>query len=196
MDVDVTGNTILHETGGHGFGQLLDEYVEPGNESKTLPNEEQGILDNIWQLYGQGANVDWRNDATTVKWSKFLKDNRYANEGLGLYEGSYLYGKGAYRPTENSMMRYNDSPFNAPSREQIYKRIMHLSEGTDWKYDYEEFVKYDEINRKSATRAAVRPLSEAEKKEYAKKHCPPTFIKGTWRDAMKKGKSNTVVPLR
>ena len=90
----------------------------------------------------------------------------------------------------------NNGPFNAPSREQIYKRIMHLSEGTDWKYDYEEFVKYDEINRKSATRAAVRTLTDAERREYAKKHCPPIFIKGTWRDAMKNGKSNTVIPLR
>lgn len=195
MDVDVTGSTILHETGGHGFGRLLDEYVEAGNESLTLPEEERTALDNIWSQYGMGANVDWRSDATTVKWAHFLKDSRYGNEGLGIYEGAYLYGYGAYRPTENSMMRYN-GPFNAPSREQIYKRIMQRSEGSSWTYDYEKFVEYDEINRKSATRAAVRPLSEAEKKEYAKKHCPPTLIKGTWRDAMKNGKSNTVIPLR
>ena len=125
-----------------------------------------------------------------------MNDNRYANDGLGLYEGAYLYGHGAYRPTENSMMRYNDSPFNAPSREQIYKRIMQLSEGEEWKYDYEEFVKYDEINRNTASRSAIKPLTEAERREYIKNHRPPTFIKGTWRDAMKNGKSNIVVPLR
>ena len=155
-------------------------------------------MDDNWNLYGWGANIDWRNDINTIKWSHFLNDARYKEENIGIYEGGYAgYKYGVYRPTENSIMMQSDFKyFNAPSREQIYKRIMQLSEGESWTYDYEEFVKYDEINRKSATRAAVRPLSEAEKKEYAKKHCPPIFIKGTWRDAMKKGKSNTVSPLR
>jgi hypothetical protein len=149
----------------------------------------------MWNTYSWGANVDWRNDRATVKWSHFLNDSRYANEGLGLYEGAYLYGHGAYRPTENSMMRYNDSPFNAPSREQIYKRIMQLSEGENWKYDYEEFVKFDEKNRNAASRAVFKPLTEAKRKEYIKNHRPPRFIKGTWRDAIKR-KDNIVVPFR
>ena len=161
-----------------------------------MPEEKKSDLDNVWTNYSRGANVDWRNDASTVKWSHFLNDSRYANEGLGLYEGAYLYGHGAYRPTENSMMRYNTVPFNAPSREQIYKRIMQLSEGEDWKYNYEEFVKFDENNRNSESRSAIKPLTEAERKEYIKNHRPPTFIKGTWRDAMKNGKSRIVVPLR
>ena len=175
----------------------MDEYVESGNEELTLPEEKKSYLDNVWVKSSWGANVDWHNDVTTVKWSHFLNDARYADDGLGLYEGAYLYGHGAYRPTENSMMRYNDSPFNAPSREQIYKRIMQLSEGEEWKYDYEEFVKYDEINRRNTeSRSAIEPLTEAERREYIKNHRPPTFIKGTWRDAMKNGKSNIVVPLR
>ena len=187
---------IPHETGGHGFAHLFDEYVEAGNEELELPEEGRLFLDNVWPQYGRGANVDWRSDENTVKWAHFLKDSRYANEGLGLYEGSYLYGYGAYRPTENSMMRYNDSPFNAPSREQIYKRIMQRSEGPNWKYDYEKFVEYDAINRNAASRSASRTLTESERQEYIKNHQPPTFIKGTWRDAMKNGKSNIVVPLR
>lgn len=190
-------DVILHEVGGHGIADLLDEYVELGYESLTLPDEERIALDNMWSQYGRGANVDWRSDATTVKWAHFLSDERYANEGLGLYEGSALYGYGAYRPSENSMMRYNDSPFNAPSREQIWKRIMQMSEGEyGWTYNYEDFVYYDEKNRNAASRSTSRTLTEAEKREYAKKHCPPIFIKGTWRDAMKNGKSNIVVPLR
>jgi len=187
---------LIHEAGGHGFAGLLDEYVESQYKELTLPDDKKTYLDNVWTLYGQGANVDWRNDVSTVKWKHFLEDSRYDNEGLGIYEGAYLYGYGAYRPTENSMMRYNDRPFNAPSREQIYKRIMQRSEGDSWAYDYEEFVKYDEINRKTAARSVVKPLTEAEKREYIKNHRPPTFIKGTWRDAIKNGKSNIVVPLR
>lgn len=189
-------NVLIHESGGHGFAKLLDEYVESGYEELTLPEAKKSYLDNVWTNYSWGANVDWRSDAATVKWSHFLKDSRYANEGLGLYEGSYLYGHGAYRPTENSMMRHNDAPFNAPSREQIYKRVMQLSEGENWKYDYEEFVKFDEKNRNAASRSAIQPLTEAERREYIKNHRPPTIIKGTWRDAMKKGKKDIVVPLR
>ena len=194
--LEEVSDVLIHEAGGHGFANLLDEYVEPGYENLTLSEEKQISMDNVWNNLGWGANVDWRNDASTVKWSHFLNDSRYANEGLGLYEGAYLYGHGAYRPTENSMMRYNDSPFNAPSREQIYKRIMQLSEGDDWKYDYEEFVKFDENSRNAASRSAVKLKTEAERKEYLKNHRPPTYIKGTWRDAIKKGKSQIVVPFR
>ena len=187
---------LMHETGGHGFGQLQDEYVESGNETVALPEEEKSKMDRQWTDFGMGANVDWRNDITTVKWSHFLNDSRYANEGLGLYEGAFLYGYGVYRPTENSMMRYNTVPFNAPSREAIYKRIMKLSEGDDWTYDYEEFVKYDETNRNAVSRSVVKPLTDTEKKEYAKKHCPPILLKGTWRDVLKNDNRNIVVPFR
>ena len=93
-------------------------------------------------------------------------------------------------------MRYNYGSFNAPSREEIYKRIMQRSEGDSWTYDYEEFVKYDAINRNAASRSASRTLTESERQEYIKNHQPPTFIKGTWRDAMKNGKDKIVVPLR
>ena len=193
--MDGISDVLIHEIGGHGFANLLDEYVESGLENSTLSQDEATLLDNLWKNYSWGANVDWRNDASTVKWTHFLNDSRYAGEGLGLYEGAYLYGYGAYRPTENSMMRYNDSPFNAPSREQIYKRIMQRSEGEDWKYNYEEFVKYDAINRNAESRSAVKSLTDTERREYTKNHRPPTIIKGTWRDAMKV-KSQIVFPLR
>jgi len=193
--MDGITNVLIHESGGHGFASLLDEYVEGGLENSTLPEDYQTYLDNVWETSGWGANVDWRNNASTVKWSHFLDDNRYSNEGLGLYEGAYLYGHGAYRPTENSMMRYYDAPFNAPSREQIYKRIMQRSEGETWIYNYEEFVKFDEKTRSAESRSTIKPLTEAEQNEYIRNHRPPIIIKGTWRDAMK-GQSKVVVPLR
>ena len=189
-------NILLHEIGGHGFAKLLDEYVEFGNEQLTLPQENQNELDEVWHNWGWGANVDWRNDVTTVKWAHFLKDSRYAGEELGLYEGAYLYGYGAYRPTENSMMRYNDAPFNAPSREQIYKTIMQMSEGESWTYNYEDFVQYDAINRNAATtRGLQKQPTEDQIDKWKKSHRPPVKIKGTWRDAMKK-KRQITSPLR
>ena len=57
------------------------------------------------------------------------------------------------RPTDDSIMRHNAGGFNAPSREAIFKRIMKLSEPSGWKYDFEAFVAYDEINRSAASQA-------------------------------------------
>ena len=131
-----------------------------------------------------GANVDWRNNEETVKWAHFLKDSRYAGENLGLFEGAYLYGKGAYRPTENSMMRFNNAPFNAPSRERIYQVIMEMSEGDQWKYDYEDFVSYDYINRDyTLSNIWSRYTTKSVREHWMKRHRVPVVVKGTWKDA-------------
>ena len=145
-------------------------------------------MDNVWTTLGWGANVDWRSDPTEVKWAKFISDKRYDNENIGLYEGSYLYGHGAYRPTDNSMMRYNNMPFNAPSREEIYKRVMKETEDEGWTYDYETFVAFDEAGRSQFVNAlanAPRRAPKAGEKQQVRT-APPVFLKGTWRDALKK----------
>ncbi|MBO4923847.1 MAG: hypothetical protein J5382_06950 [Bacteroidales bacterium] len=154
---DKIGNVLNHEIGGHGFANLFDEYVE-----KAEVFADTDGLDNDFTHFGFGANVDWRNDPLTVRWSSFLNDEKYSAEGLGLYEGAHLYRQGIYRATENSMMRYNDTPFNAPSREQIYKTIMKYSEGDSWTYDYEAFVAVDEAGRNQAASAfAVRTVQSS-----------------------------------
>lgn len=186
--MDGVSTVLNHEAGGHGIGKLLDEYVEKGNESLTLPEDNKTEMDSRWTTLGWGANVDWRSDPTAVKWAKFINDERYADEQIGVYEGSYLYGKGAYRPTENSMMRYNDAPFNAPSREAIYKRVMQESEGDSWTYDYETFVAFDAAGRQQFVEAlpnASRRAPKADKQQQVRT-APPVFLKGTWRDALKK----------
>ena len=188
--MDGVSMVLNHESGGHGIGRLLDEYVEPGYEVLTLPDEKKTAADSEWADYGRGANVDWRSDPTQVKWAKFISDSRYAAEDLGVYEGSWLYGYGAYRPTQNSMMRYNDCPFNAPSREAIYKYVMRESEGAGWTYDYETFVAFDEagrsefvsaLNKRSRRATPQRIITKQEQHPTA----PPVFVKGTWRDAIK-----------
>ena len=170
-------NLVLnHEVGGHGFGKLADEYVEPGNEQLSLPTENRDLLYSYQYYYGWFYNVDWHSSADEVRWSHLLKDSRYAGEGLGLFEGAYYYGRGAYRPTENSMMRYNDTPFNAPCRELIYKRIMTLSEGSSWSYNYEDFVSYDAKNRNApSTRAPLLLKSDAEREVWLKRHRAPVL---------------------
>ena len=188
--MDGVSTVLNHEAGGHGIGKLQDEYVEAGNESLSLPEENKTYLENVWTALGWGANVDWRSAPTEVKWAKFISDSRYADEKIGIYEGSYLYQYGAYRPTENSMMRYNDTPFNAPSREEIYKRVMKESEGDGWIYDYENFVAFDAAGHTQFVGSlgnvgGTRSVGVEEQK-HSILTAPPVLLKGTWRDVLKK----------
>lgn len=180
------GRVINHEGGGHGLALLADEYVEQGNEDAVFDEGSCNYLDNLWETYGYGANVDWRSNPSQVRWAHFINDERYADEHIGVYEGAHLAGKGCYRPTENSMMRYNDCGFNAPSREAIYKRVMKLSEGDDWEYDYETFVAFDAPAREAYKAAQSRSESRGTSAQQRRiESRPPTIYKGTWRDAGK-----------
>lgn len=190
--MDGVTQVLNHESGGHGIGRLMDEYVEEdGHHWIQIPDEQKTELDNVWTTLGWGANVDWRSNPTEVKWAKFISDARYADEQIGVYEGSYLYYYGAYRPTENSMMRYNDTPFNAPSREEIYKRVMKESEGDGWTYDYETFVAFDAAGRNQfvnslTNNSRTRGEKSTKAQPIIQRTAPPVFVKGTWRDALKK----------
>lgn len=184
-----TDKSLNHEAGGHGVGRLLDEYVEYGYEDETLPDDLKSIHDMEWSKFGRGANIDYHADPTEVKWAKFINDARYDTEGIGVFEGSWLYGHGAYRPTDNSMMRHGNIPFNAPSREAIYKYVMQESEGEGWTYDYETFVAFDAAGHTEFVNAlnnASRRAQQKDAQSMSELTAPPVLKKGTWRDALKK----------
>lgn len=147
---------LRHEGCGHGFGKLADEYFY--DSMGRIPDDEVSELKK-WKgfAYGFHENVDLTSDPNTILWSKFISDSRYSGK-VGVYEGGYTYPYGVYRPTDNSIMRYNTGGFNAPSREAIYKKIMKFSEGDAWTYDYETFVAFDAPARsaKAVTRAAAQ----------------------------------------
>ncbi len=176
---DIFEQLLHHEANGHGFSKLADEYAY--QEYGTIPADEIAYYQDITSFYGWWKNVDFTNDPAQVKWSKYLSDSRYANDGLGIFEGACTYWTGAYRPTDFSIMRYNTDGFNAPSRESIYYRIHKLAYGTPWVFNYEDFVAYDAKNRKAATRAAA--WSSATVKRFREKHCPPVVIRKNWRNA-------------
>ncbi len=148
--------TLRHEGCGHGFGKLADEYFY--DSMGRIPDDEVSELKK-WKgfAYGFYENVDLTSDPSTILWSKFISDSRYSGK-VGVYEGGYTYPYGVYRPTDNSIMRYNTGGFNAPSREAIYKKIMKFSEGDAWTYDYETFVAFDAPARsaEAVTRAAAQ----------------------------------------
>ena len=147
--------------GGYGFGGLKPEYVlyeEVFNDAYDLQQK--------YDAYGWYANVDCTADPVKVKWARFMNDPRYANEGLGVFEGA-LYRYGIYRATEYSILGGHIDWFNAPSREAIYKRAMKLAYGSSWEYDYEEFVEFD-----APARAATRSTPQQSRINENIKHIP------------------------
>lgn len=137
--------TVSHEF-GHVFAKLGDEYWIYGD---AISDWERNYLIEQSSNWGYWKNLDFSSDPASVKWNKFLVDERYADTGLGVYEGGQGYAWGVFHPSINNIMNNitdNTSRFNAPSREAIYYRIHKLAFGPDWNYDFEEFVTYDEKN--------------------------------------------------
>ncbi len=167
---------VHHEAGGHGFAKLADEYAY--QDMGAIPDDIKEGYRSVF-VRGWWKNADFTDDSQTVKWAHFLADSRYQYDGLGLFEGAFTYWIGAWRPTENSIMRYNTGGFNAPSREAIWYRIHKLAYGDEWTYDYEDFVAYDAVNRK--TSSAVSGETYSPQRWYGPTH-PPVVVGKTWRE--------------
>ena len=145
---------VAHEF-GHVFAKLGDEYVLNYGE---IPEWEKEYVNKTYIHLGWWNNIDVTSDPQTIKWKKFLEDERYAGTGIGIYEGGYTYAFGVWHPAKSSIMIYNQGMFNAPSREVIYKRIHKLALGKDWQYDYETFVEYDQKNIAAEKAAQDAPM--------------------------------------
>lgn len=185
------GPIVAHEAGGHGFAKLLDEYIYNGEEV-DIPEEAleafRQWLNDEYHSIGWGMNVAATNNPDEVPWAHFLKDERYKDE-IGIYQGAWYYPNNLWRPSENSIMNeHNYTWFNAPSREAIYKRVMQLSEGEGWTYDYEKFVEFDTPVReayKQQKSVILKTTGKNVSRRGIKNNKPPTFYKGTWRDGGK-----------
>ncbi|MBQ8485403.1 MAG: hypothetical protein IJ534_04600 [Bacteroidaceae bacterium] len=134
--------SILHEINGHCFGLLGDEYYYDNGATYSQDTKTKAAMD-ADHANGYYLNVDYDKDPTKVLWADFLSNADYKVEGLGVYEGSFTYQYGIYRPTVNSIMFDSDTEFNAPSRRAIYKRIKELA-GEE--YSDKDFLKYDKKN--------------------------------------------------
>lgn len=170
---------LHHEACGHGFAKLADEYAYENMGAVPSSEAEQTKTQQV--DWGWWKNVDFTNDLSSIRWNYFINDTRYANEGLGVYEGGLTYWTGVWRPTENSIMRHNTGGFNAPSREAIYYRIHKLAYGDSWEYNYEDFVQYDAVNRTAAATAA-RSAAAYKPANYRPLH-PPVVRNKSWREA-------------
>ena len=145
---------VHHEACGHGFAKLDDEYAY--QDYGAAPSDYITARQRSF-VYGWWKNIDFTSDLSKIKWHYFIDDARYNYEHLGAFEGASTYWTGVWRPTENSIMRYNTGGFNAPSREAIWYRIHKLAYGDSWQYNYEDFVEYDAVNRRNGARYIAPP---------------------------------------
>ena len=163
-------NSVLHEF-GHAFAKLADEYWY--DDGVTPSQDELNWLAES-QQYGVYTNVSATNDPDEAPWSRFLQDDRYTSAGLGLYEGGWIYATGIWRPTDYSIMRYNTGGYNAPSRAAIYNKIHKRVYGKSWKFDYDEFTEYDQINLVPRINISSNKSSY---RDNSLKRVPPVIIK-------------------
>ena len=172
--------TVIHEAAGHGFAKLADEYVYDTPEYARIPDTEITRVSGWQKDFGWYTNIDFTNNPSTVLWNKFISDNRYQNENIGVFEGGYCYRTGVWRPTEESVMRTNYNypyDFNAPSRAAIYNRIHKLAYGESWTFDYEEFVNWDLSRSRTVSRAVVAPVST-----QIEQTAPPVTYNRCWEN--------------
>ena len=167
---EIDFHTIVCHEFGHALGRLADEYDEYGWTFMDHSRFQDSSAEGFW------PNVDITNDPDLVKWNHLLKDGRYAEQGLGIFEGGFTYyAYGIWRPTENSIMNTATTGFNAPCREAVYKRVNELADDT-FVYDYESFVAFDQ---KAMSGASKPNKIRMDNLNVAHKLPPPVFIKGT-----------------
>ena len=166
---------IRHEAGGHGFAKLADEYAYRDNGAipyfKVAETEAK-------EEFGWWKNIDFTNNPSDVKWSGFINDERYSDEGIGVFEGGLTYWMGVYRPTEDSAMNSGIGGYNAPSREAIYYRIHKLAYGQSWEYDRNDFIKYD-LDCKTPQTRSVNIVNSSYDLP-----APPVITGKTWKERM------------
>ncbi|HEV8112601.1 MAG TPA: M64 family metallopeptidase [Planctomycetota bacterium] len=108
---------VRHEF-GHALGNLADEYDYggPAHYSGPEPPEpDVSILTSVQMA------------ASMTKWFRWLGTNDAAFDGLvSTYEGAMYSQFGIYRPTDNSLMRSLNRPFNLPSAESIILQIYRI----------------------------------------------------------------------
>ena len=152
---------------GDTFGRLGAEWWFETSEDVATDATKEKVLKHQANGWYMNLSVAPEN----VPWKKFLTDERYANEDVGIYEGGYYCASGIYRSSYTSIMRttIGEVTFNVPSREAIYKRMMQQAYGDSWQYDYEKFVEYDAINRNS-TPQLLRSTADAPKEDRPRYH--------------------------
>ncbi|MEV8535467.1 M64 family metallopeptidase [Streptomyces sp. NPDC051211] len=107
-----SGQVAVHET-GHSLGRLADEYFYPGLPDYERYTGREPAESNVSGL--DAAAMAARRE----KWHRWLGEPSPDGGTVGAYEGGGYYVTGLYRPTDGSLMRVLDRPFNLPGVEAM-----------------------------------------------------------------------------
>lgn len=153
--------SISHESVGHGFALLADEYWEltEAQQEKVLAKQAEGYF----------LNISVTNDRDLVPWAHLIGHPRFPH--VGVYGSG---GEAVWRSDKpvSTMRDIFSNYFNAASREAIVKRIMELA-GEE--YTFEKFLQKDsdEGRPESGWRAQRTMRHNAEEPRV---HNPPAFV--------------------
>ncbi|MGW5051991.1 M64 family metallopeptidase [Actinokineospora sp. NPDC004072] len=90
------GRIAIHEL-GHSVGGLADEYFTPGTTYRGSEPREPNVT----------------TDRRGGKWAAYLGRPTPDGGAIGVYQGGHQYEHGIYRPSQDSLMRNINKPFNA-----------------------------------------------------------------------------------
>lgn len=113
----------IHEM-GHSLGVLGDEYLSGG---PTVYEGGESTRANL-SIYDQSEQI-----ALETKWHEWMEENIQGFDGwVRTFEGGGYSQLGIYRPSNNSIMRSLNRPFNLPSAEkliwELYEEISPIDE--------------------------------------------------------------------
>lgn len=117
---------IMRHEFGHALGDLADEYNYGGPTTYTGSEPGEPNISKLTAAQMAGAGT---------KWASWLNTNNAAYDGLvSTFEGAGYSQFGLFRPTNNSIMRSLDRPFNLPSCEamiiQIYQIVRPIDDAS------------------------------------------------------------------
>lgn len=173
---------LLHEFGGHGFGELFDEYVRPSTmsyqERRTASNSincfvgtyQECLQQAPWRdLIGQGCGDPNRVDCAT--------DDPDANKEVDCYEGCRLFPTGAFRPHDESLLSVHNTFLGLVHERQICRKIQERTQRATG-YCYTEFgiglPPSAREQRPPATREPVARERPSPRQEPKSTSVPPT----------------------
>ncbi|WP_411080086.1 M64 family metallopeptidase [Streptomyces sp. cmx-18-6] len=90
-----SGRIAIHEL-GHSVGGLADEYYTPGTTYSG----------------GEPSEPNVTRDPRGSKWASYLGRPTPDGGFISAYEGAHQYAYGIYRPSQDSLMRNINKPFN------------------------------------------------------------------------------------
>lgn len=161
---------FIHETVGHGFGTLGDEYTRTGSSYQGIISESEKKKLRKAHAYGWFLNLSLTDDPKSVYWGHLIEHPKYPY--VGIYQGGNYYAKGVWRSEKYSLMdQESDYYFNAICRELIVKRIF---EWAGEEYTFGKFLAKDsDAGRPGSGSSRTRTTTSH---EFRHEHQPPVIF--------------------